>query len=194
MNISYIKALHVIFVVCWFAGLFYIVRLFIYQAEAKDKSEPERSILVNQFRLMQKRLWYGITWPSAILTTIFGTWMYFANFSYFIVQPWMHLKLVFVGLLLVYHIQCHMIFLQQRKDIYKFTSMKLRIWNEVATLLLFAIVFTVVVKSSGGFIWGMLALAGLTGALLLGIYIYKKNRVKNEVKDNPDQNNQSPKL
>jgi len=72
MNYSYIKALHIIFVVTWFAGLFYIVRLFIYFAEAQEKPEPERSILQNQFRIMQKRLWYGITWPSAILTLIFG--------------------------------------------------------------------------------------------------------------------------
>lgn len=184
MDISYVKALHIIFVVCWFAGLFYIVRLFIYQAEAKDKPEPEKSILVNQFRIMQRRLWYGITWPSAVLTVVFGTWMYVANFNYFIIQPWMHLKLVFVGLLLVYHIQCHMILLQQKKDIYKFGSTKLRVWNEVATILLFAIVFLVVLKSSGGFVWGMLGLAILTGALLLGIYIYKKNRVKTETKQN----------
>ncbi|MFL5752740.1 MAG: CopD family protein [Bacteroidia bacterium] len=192
MNISYVKALHIIFVVCWFAGLFYIVRLFIYQVEAKDKPEPERSILVNQFRLMQRRLWYGITWPSAVLTFIFGWWMYFTNFDYFIVQPWMHLKLLFVGLLAVYHIKCHMIFLQQRKDIYRFTSLKLRIWNEVATALLFAIVFLVVVKSSGGFIWGMLALAGLTAVLLLGIYVYKKNRLKNEQKESDHSEKDSP--
>ncbi|MDR9488704.1 CopD family protein, partial [Salibacter sp.] len=70
----YIKALHIIFVVTWFAGLFYIVRLFIYHTEAEQRSEPEKSILQSQFRLMEKRLWYGITWPSAVLTMIFGIW------------------------------------------------------------------------------------------------------------------------
>ena len=64
MNILYVKALHIIFVVTWFAGLFYIVRLFIYHTEANLKSEPERSILVRHFKVAEKRLWFGITFPS----------------------------------------------------------------------------------------------------------------------------------
>jgi len=102
---DYIKALHIIFVVCWFAGLFYIVRLFIYQVEANQKTETERNILVPQYQLMQKRLWYGITWPSAILTMVFGFWMYFLNFDYYLSQPWMLLKLIFVGILFLYHLR-----------------------------------------------------------------------------------------
>ena len=74
MDFSYLKALHIIFVVTWFAGLFYIVRLFIYHSEAESKPEPERSILQKQYKLMEKRLWYGITWPSMILTITFGSW------------------------------------------------------------------------------------------------------------------------
>jgi len=70
-----IKALHIIFVVTWFAGLFYVVRLFVYQAEAKDKPDNERAVLEPQYKLMAKRLWYGITWPSMILAITFGTWM-----------------------------------------------------------------------------------------------------------------------
>lgn len=178
MGLVYVKALHIIFVVTWFAGLFYIVRLFIYQAEAHLEEEPRRSILVEQFRLMQKRLWFGITWPSAILATIFGLWMYGANFAYYVTQVWMMLKLIFVGLLWLYQIQCHAIFSQQRKGIYKFNSIKLRLWNEAATVLLFAIVFLVVVKSSGSLVWSMLGLAILTGVLLLGIYMYKRQREK----------------
>ena len=68
MDISYIKALHIIFVVSWFSGLFYIVRLFIYFAEAEKKEEPAKKILQTQYKIMSKRLWYIITWPSAILT------------------------------------------------------------------------------------------------------------------------------
>ena len=68
----YLKALHIIFIVTWFAGMFYIVRLFIYNTEAAGKAEPERGILQGQFSVMIRRLWFGITWPSAILTLILG--------------------------------------------------------------------------------------------------------------------------
>ena len=81
MAYAYYKALHIIFVVTWFAGLFYIVRLFIYHVEALEKAEPEKSILANQFKVMQKRLMYGITWPSMFLTVIFGS-LLLANASY----------------------------------------------------------------------------------------------------------------
>lgn len=181
MDIKYVLALHIIFVITWFAGLFYIVRLFIYQREATDKDEPERGILVNQFRIMQKRLWYGITWPSAILATVFGSWMLFANFGAYLAQPWMVLKLIFVGGLWLYQIQCHVIFAQQKKSVYKLSSIKLRLWNEVATLLLFAIVFLVVVKSSGSLIWGALGLVLLSAFIFLAVYIYKKQREKKQV-------------
>ena len=79
MDFLYVKALHIIFVVTWFAGLFYIPRLFIYQTEAEDKLEPAKSILQTQYKLMTKRLWYIITWPSAILASIFGIWMFIQN-------------------------------------------------------------------------------------------------------------------
>ena len=71
---KYVLSLHIIFIVTWFAGLFYIVRLFIYHTEAEAKPEPEKSILQNQYKIMEKRLWYGITWPSLVLTLIFGPW------------------------------------------------------------------------------------------------------------------------
>ncbi|MCE2744011.1 MAG: CopD family protein, partial [Fluviicola sp.] len=75
MTFDVVKALHIIFVVSWFAGLFYMVRLFIYDAEANLKSEPEKSILQKQFQIMQSRLWWIITTPAMILSVIFGTWM-----------------------------------------------------------------------------------------------------------------------
>lgn len=174
----YVLALHIIFVVCWFAGLFYIVRLFIYQVEANQKTDVERNILVPQFQLMQKRLWYGITWPSAVLTMTFGFWMYFSNFEYYIAQPWMHVKLAFVGILFLYQLRCQQIFNAMQKNCYTGTSLRLRIFNEVATILLFAIVFLVTVKSTGSFIWGLLGLIILTGVIMAGIFIYKKQREK----------------
>ena len=75
MDIAYIKALHIIFVITWFAGLFYIVRLFIYYAEAEEKEETAKFILQTQYKLMSKRLWHIITWPSAVLASLFAFWM-----------------------------------------------------------------------------------------------------------------------
>jgi putative membrane protein len=182
MEYNYIKALHIIFVVTWFAGLFYIVRLFIYTAEAYQKEEPAKSILTQQLLTMQRKLLYIITWPSSIGTVIFGTWMLLLN-PVLLTQPWMWLKLIFVGLLILYHLQCHMIYKQQLAGVYRFSSFKLRLFNELATIFLVAIVFLVVVKSTGGFVWGMLGLFVFAGLLMGGVYIYKKHRQQTEIKD-----------
>jgi putative membrane protein len=101
MTFDVVKALHIIFVVSWFAGLFYMVRLFIYDVEANLKTEPEKSILQKQFQIMQSRLWWIITTPAMILSVVFGTWMIVLNFNYYLSSPWMHLKLGFVFLLLI---------------------------------------------------------------------------------------------
>ncbi|MCT4581249.1 MAG: protoporphyrinogen oxidase HemJ [Flavobacteriales bacterium] len=171
----YIKALHIIFVVTWFAGLFYIVRLFIYHVEANEKEEQERNILQKQYKIMSKRLWYMITWPSAILTVIFGTSLILLIPSY-LKMPWMHLKLTFVLLLLIYHFYCHKIFRQLQKETYKWSSTQLRIWNEVATILLFAIVFLVVLKSTLNWIWGVLGIISFGVLLMVLIKLYKNYR------------------
>jgi len=178
MDLAYIKALHIIFVVSWFAGLFYIVRLFIYFAEAEEKEETAKSILQTQYKLMSKRLWYIITWPSAILASFFAFWMLYLEPSY-LLMPWMHVKLSFVLALYFYHAGCHKIFVQQQKGIVKYTSFKLRIWNEVATILLFAIVFLVVLKSTISWIWGVVGIILFGVLMMLGIKLYKNIRKKN---------------
>src|SRR5581483_8229176 len=96
----YVKAFHIIFVVTWFAGLFYIVRLFIYNREAQDQPEVERAILQKQFSIMIRRLWLGITWPSCILTAILGTWLTILLGS---IPGWLAIKIIFVVGLLLYH-------------------------------------------------------------------------------------------
>lgn len=181
MEYSYIKALHIIFVVCWFAGLFYMVRLFVYTSEAYLKEEPAKSILTQQLLVMQKKLWFIISWPSAILTTAFGLWMLFLNPG-LLTFPWMWLKLIFVGLLWLYHLQCHYIYKQQLAGVYKQSSFKLRLFNEGGTVLLVAIVFLVVVKSTGGLVWGMLGLFIFAAMLMGGVFLYKRHRAKTEVK------------
>ncbi|MEP6627297.1 MAG: CopD family protein [Ginsengibacter sp.] len=169
----YIKALHIIFVVTWFSGLFYIVRLFVYSAEANDKAEPERSILMRQYGIMQKRLWYGITWPSAILTLIFGVWM---GILYGSIPTWLLIKIFFVAGLFAYHLIIHSIFLQQQKGIFKWSSQKLRIWNEVATIFLVAIVMLAVVKQLLSVVWALGVLVAFAVTLLIAIKIYKRLR------------------
>ncbi|MCB0507001.1 MAG: CopD family protein [Bacteroidetes bacterium] len=168
---NYIKALHIIFVVNWFAGLFYMPRLFIYTTEANEKPEPERSILIRQFQIMQRKLWHIITWPSCIITLILGTILLLQ--SGFITQPWMHIKLTFVLLLLLYHYSLHRIFKQQQQIIFRYTSTQLRIWNEVATIFLFAIVFVVVIKKKLSLFYGIISLIILVILLMLGIKLYK---------------------
>lgn len=179
MDYLYVKALHIIFVVTWFAGLFYIVRLFIYHTEANTLPEPERSILQKQYKIMEKRLWYGITWPSMVLTLFFGTWMVYLNPS-FLSNAYFILKLCFVAGLLLYHFQSHNMFVQLQNDLIKYSSFRLRMWNEVATVFLVAIVFLIVLKSNTGFIYGMLGLILFTVSLLIAIKIYKRSREKKQ--------------
>jgi putative membrane protein len=177
MYLSYVKALHIIFVITWFAGLFYIVRLFIYQTEAEQQKEPAKQILQNQYKLMSKRLWYIITWPSAILASLFAFMMLILEPVY-LTMGWMHVKLSFVFALYFYHYACHKIFLQLQRDEVKYTSFKLRLWNEVATLLLFAIVFIVVLKSSISWVWGLIGIILFGIILMLSIKLYKNIRDK----------------
>lgn len=173
MTYFYVKALHIIFVVTWFAGLFYIVRLFIYNREAQDKPDVEREILQQQFSIMIKRLWFGITWPSCVLTVVFGSWLIVYNDP---IPTWLWIKLLFVAGLLLYHLSLHVIFQQQKNRIFKYTSQQLRVWNEVATVFLVAIVMLVVVRSGLGLLWGMIGLVGFIAVLMLAIMVYKRTR------------------
>jgi protoporphyrinogen IX oxidase len=169
----YIKALHIIFIVTWFSGMFYIVRLFIYNTEASERTTPEREILLAQFGVMIKRLWLGITWPSAILTLIFGPWIWIMLAS---TPQWLVVKLIFVVILYAYHFSLHVLYREQQKGKFRFSSQQLRIWNEVATLLLFAIVFLASVKQAMSWIYGIAGIVSLALVLMLAISIYKKMR------------------
>ncbi len=175
---NYIKSLHLIFIITWFAGLFYIPRLFVYHIEAAAKPEPERSILTTQLKLMTKRLWYIITWPSAILASVFAFWMLYLMPAW-VEQDWMQVKLGFVVLLYVYHFKCHLIFKEMQRDVIKWTSNQMRIWNEGSTLILFSVIFLVIVRDAINWIYGVLGIFLLAAMLMLGIKIYKRIRSKN---------------
>ena len=178
MDFEYVKALHIIFVVTWFAGLFYIVRLFVYQIEANDKPSPEKEILQKQYRIMTYRLWYIITWPSAILATIFALSLLHLNPA-FLEMPWMQVKLGFVVLLFIYHFKCQKIYTELQNDTVKYTSNFMRLWNEGATIILFAVVFLVILKNAINWIFGVVGIIAFSVLLMLGYRLYKKILEKN---------------
>lgn len=172
----YIKAIHIIFIVTWFAALFYMPRLFVYFEEAKLLPENEKKILQKQYLIMQKRLWYGIATPSFVLTMILG---FTLLYMYPSIPNWLVWKLFFVFLLVIFHFSCQYIFNLQSKNISNFTSTQMRIWNEIATIFLVAIVFLVVLKDSMSLVYGILGLAIFIFVLMSGIKIYKIIRQKN---------------
>lgn len=173
MDLLTVKSLHIIFVVSWFAGLFYMVRLFIYHVEAQDKEEIEKNILSKQFIIMEKKLWWIITTPAMVLTIVFGVWMIII-YPYYLYSFWMQIKLIFVLLLIFYHFICQNIMLQFKNEVFKWKSTQLRLWNELATLFLVAIVFLVVLKSNLNWIYSTLGFFGVAILLMILIKIYKR--------------------
>jgi putative membrane protein len=175
--IKYVLPLHIIFIVTWFAGLFYIVRLFVYHTEAEKKAEPEKSILQNQYKIMERRLWYGITWPSAIITYGLGFTLLYSMYGWDI-PAWLLIKLCFVFGLTLYHLQNHAIFRKLQKGNITWSSAQLRMWNELATIFLVAIVFIVTLKDTVSFMWGVVGILLFGFALWGAIMIYRKARQK----------------
>lgn len=175
MTFLYLKAVHIIFIVTWFAGLFYMPRLFVYITEAHDKDEPEKSILLKQLKMMASRLWYGITWPSAVITLGMGAAL-IVNQPEWLTQGFMHIKLTLVALLYGYHFSLQHLLNQLKKDRMKYSSQQLRFWNEVATLFLIAIVFIIVLKNAMSMVWGLAGLIFITILIVSGIKFYKKFR------------------
>lgn len=175
---NYIKSLHLIFVITWFAGLFYIVRLFVYQIEAAEKSSPEKEILQKQYKIMTYRLWYIITWPSAILASLFAFALLYLNPG-LMKLDFMQVKFGFVFLLYIYHAKCHQIYLQLQKDEIKHSSNFMRLWNEGATIILFSIVFLIIVKDAINWIYGVIGIMLFSIIIMLGFKMYKRIRQRN---------------
>ncbi len=173
----YFLAVHIIFVVSWMAGLFYGVRLFIYHTEANDRPELEKNILQKEFEKIEGRLWNIITIPAMVLTVLAGALMLYTRPEY-LSANWMQVKLGFVVLLLIYHFVCQNIMKQLRNGVFKFSSNQLRLWNEVATILLVAIVFTVILKSAVDWVYGLIGLIAFSIIIMTAVKIYKRYREK----------------
>lgn len=174
---QYFLAVHIIFVVSWMAGLFYGVRLFIYHTEANDRPELEKNILQKEFSKIEGRLWNIITIPAMCLTVLAGATMLYIR-PFLLEESWMHVKLGFVIALLAYHFICQRIMKQLRNGIFHYSSNQLRLWNEVATILLVAIVFSVILKSAVDWMYGLIGLVIFSTVIMTAVKLYKRYREK----------------
>ena len=175
MSYAVLKALHIIFVVTWFAGLFYLFRLFIYHREAVDRPAVERDVLIPQFRIMERRLWVAITLPSGVLATVFG-FALIVQKPEWLQEPFMWVKLAFVAALWAYMVLGARILGQCREGGPSATSMRLRFLNEIPTVILIAVVFLIVLQDAVGWIWGVGGILGLALILTVAIKRYQKSR------------------
>ncbi|WAC39120.1 CopD family protein [Pedobacter sp. SL55] len=171
----YIKATHIVFVISWMAGLFYLLSLFIYHTEANDKLEPEKSVLKAQFTKMESTLWKIICQPAMIISLLAGLSMLHLNPG-LLQMDWMWVKLAFVFGLLIYHFVCGRIIIRLRNNQYNWSSFKLRLWRELATIFMIAIVFVVILKNTLDWIYGLVGIMGIALIIMLAVKLYKKYR------------------
>jgi putative membrane protein len=188
----WLKSFHLIGMVVWFAGLFYLVRLYVYHVEATEKPEPAQSILTEQYQIMENRLYRLITTPGMVVTLVMAAGM-------LVVQPsllregWLHIKLLLVGGLVAYHFYCGWLMKQFSADEYHLSSQQLRTLNEVPTLILVAVVCLAVFKSALPVYSVSLALLGLTLLILavIQIYAWKRRQAETPHQDGLSNNSTS---
>ncbi len=173
----YFKAVHIVFVISWMAGLFYILSLFIYHTEANDKPEPEKSILIKQFTKMEATLWKVIATPAMLISVLAGVTMLSLNPG-LLQMDWMWVKLSFVVGLLIYHFICQLLVKQLKNNVFKLSSLQLRFWRELATIFMVAIVFTVILKSAINWIYGLIGIMGLALIIMIAVKWYKRYRAR----------------
>lgn len=136
----WVKAFHIIAVICWFSGIFYLPRLFVYHAMSEDQISKDR------FVVMERKLFWGIMTPSAVATLVLGTWLLALNASYYMAWWWMHAKLGLVALVVVFHCYCWWFMKQLREETNVRSHVFFRVFNELPIFTLFAIVILIVVK------------------------------------------------
>jgi putative membrane protein len=185
--ISFFKALHVVGFVSWFAGLFYLARLFVYMVEADERPAAERSLLQAQFTLMSRRLYSIITNPAMMITWLAGLGMLAVDLAglqpraYFSTGTpgWLHLKLLLLVFLTLYHLRCKQLVAQLEAGQRPFDAWQLRLFNEVPTLLLVAIAFVAVYGKMGTLNYGylLLGVAIFVGLVYAGAKAYRRRRM-----------------
>lgn len=181
MAYSWFKAFHIIGIVVWFAGLFYLVRLFIYHVEANQEPEPAKTILKNQYQIMEKRLYNIITTPGMLVTVAMAIGL-LSTEPEVLKQGWLHIKLLFVAILLAYHHYCGRLMKQLAADECRWSSQQLRALNEAPTVMLLVIVLLAVFKNNlptDITVWGVFGLIILMAAT---IQLYAKKRRRDKEK------------
>lgn len=177
MDYNFLKSLHIIFVVSWFAGLFYLPRLLVYHVEAQEKDTQAKEILSKQFEKMEKLLFNAIMIPAMFLTWITGLSMiYLTWWDSFGSHTWLHLKLGFVVGITIYHFVCRHLILKFRASEFILTGGQLRLFNEIATILLVAVVFLVIAKNTFDMLMGMGGFIIFAIAIMAAVTIVKKIR------------------
>lgn len=171
----FFKALHVVGFVSWFAGIFYLVRLFIYHTEAQDREAQAYHVLHRQYSLMERRLYSIIMHPAMIITWVCGLSMLAINPAW-LQQGWLHTKLLLLVGLTVYHFWCRKIMHRLAKEQYGFNSFQLRLLNELPTLFLVAIVLLATYKNLERAAYGIAGLVALGVVLFVAARQYKKRR------------------
>lgn len=174
---EFFKALHIIGFVSWFAALFYLPRLFIYHTEAFDEQEPKRQILLEQFIIMENRLYKIIMTPALVITFVGGfSMLYLRGVAWFQYNAWIYWKLGLLVFLVAYHFYSKTIMNRLAAETKVMTSTQFRLYNEVTTLFLVAIVLLAVYKNGLDFLYAFGGIIGLGIALSLGVRFYRKIR------------------
>lgn len=181
MAYFWFKSFHLIGVVVWFAGLFYLVRLFVYHAEASQQSEPAQTILKNQYEIMEKRLYNIITTPGMVVTVAMAIGLITTE-PEILKSGWLHIKLALVAVLLIYHFYCGRIMKQLEKGECKWTGQQFRALNEAPTVLLVAIVLLAVFKNSLPLDMTTWLIFALILAMAAAIQLYAKKRRQDQEK------------
>jgi putative membrane protein len=182
MLYTIIKALHIIFMVSYFAGIFYLVRIFVYYKDTDDFANEKRKILREQYTFMARRLWNIITVPAGIIMAVCGIIMIFLNFG-LMKTPWFHLKLMFLIGLAAYHYWCWKkvkLMVSLNGEAITTSNLKLRQANEIATFILFLVVFTVILKSDVIEYWWQLITGFFVLVFLIMMTVKLVNRKKSK--------------
>ncbi len=187
MAYYWFKAFHLIGIVVWFAGLFYLVRLFVYHAEAKEQPEPAQGILKKQYEIMEKRLYNIITTPGMIVTVAMAGGLIYTE-PEILKSGWLHIKLTFVALLLLYHFYCGRVMKQLAQDKSQWTGQQFRALNEAPTLLLVVIVLLAVFKNNLPLDATTWLVVALVIAMAASIQLYAKKRRRDQERLNIQQN------
>lgn len=182
MAYSWFKAFHIIGFVVWFAGLFYLVRLFIYHVEANQEPEPARTILKNQYQIMEKRLYSIITTPGMLLTVAMALGLLTTE-PEVLKQTWLHVKLGFVALLLGYHHYCKRLMKQLAVDECRWSSQQLRALNEAPSLMLVVIVLLAIFKNNLPTDITVWVIVAMIIAMVATIQLYAKKRREDKEKE-----------